>query len=224
MSLTYSPDLAVVSGSNVCTLDSQNAANDVCVRADGSRYNGTPTRNNADNINTGVALATMRLILAYDRLVHPNLSVGLGLGFAWNGASAAGATFLPLHAEGRLGVWLGHDPFARTGVRPFFMLSGGVAQVDAATKVPVLEDGNACGAAVPANTISPCTLPRGMPEQRQQTLTVYRQNGFGFSALAFGLVFMPSARVGLHLAVRGGIAFPSIAAVFAPEGGIDVGY
>jgi hypothetical protein len=223
ISLSYATDLAVVSGSDVCPVDSQNGGHYVCARADGTRYNGAPTPGNADNINTGVALATMRIMLGYDRAFYPNFTLGARIGFAWNGASAPGAAFLPLHAEARFGVWPGRDPFTGT-VRPFFMLSGGVAQVDAKAKVQVLEDGNKCGAANPANTYSPCTLPQGMPEARQQTLTVFRQDGLGFAALAFGIQFMPSTRVGMHLAVRGGVSFPSVAAIFSPELGLDVGF
>jgi hypothetical protein len=224
ISLSYATDLAVVSGSDVCTVDSQNGGHFVCARADGTRYNGAPTLGNADNLNLGVALATMRLMLGYDRAIYPNFSLGARIGFAWNGASAPGAAFLPLYAEARFGIWPGQHPFAGTGVRPFFMLSGGVSQVDAKVKVQVLEDGNKCGAANPSNTYSPCTRPSGMPEARQQTLTVYRQDGLGFAALAFGLQFMPSTRVGMHLAARGGVSFPSVAAIFAPELGLDVGF
>jgi hypothetical protein len=224
INLSYATDLAVVSGSDVCTVDSQNGGHYACARADGTRYNGAPTLGNADDVNTGVALATMRIMLGYDRALYPNFTLGARIGFAWNGANAPGAAFLPLHAEARFGIWPGRSPFTGTGVRPFFMFSGGVAQVDAKVKVQVLEDGNKCGAANPANTYSPCTLPQGMPEARQQTLTVFRQDGLGFAALAFGVQFMPSTRVGMHLAVRGSVSFPSVAAIFSPELGLDVGF
>ena len=226
ISLSFSPDLAVVAGSDVCTPDSQNGSHYVCLRPDGSRYDGNPTLANGDTVNTGVALATMRLMLGYDRVVHTNLTVGARVGFAFNGASGGGSSFVPVHVEARFGVWPGHDPFVGTGVRPFFMLSGGLAQVDAKVKVQVVEDGTKCGAQNPSDTTSPCTLPNsnGVPEARQQTLTVFRQNGLGFAALAFGVQFVPSTRVALHLAVRGAVSFPSVAAVISPEGGIAVGF
>ncbi len=86
-------------------------------------------------------------------------------------------------------------------MRPFFIASGGLAQVDAKVNVQVLEDGVACGAMPPTNTSSPCTTPSsdGTVEKRVQTLTVFKQNGLGFAALSFGLQFAPSTRVTLHL-------------------------
>ncbi len=227
VSLSFSPDLAFVSGSNVCTAQSQSFDHYVCLRPDVTRYLGTPTLNNGDKINAGIAIATMRFMLGYERLVHPNVTVGVRAGFAFDGApSGVGASFLPVHLEGRLGLWPGHDPFAGAGVHPYFMLSGGMAQVDARFSAQVLEDGVACGAATPSNTQSPCTKASsdGTVEQRQQTLTVYKQNGLGFTSLAFGVRFAPSIRVALHLAVRAGVTFPVLAAVLSPEAGLSVGF
>ena len=154
-------------------------------------------------------------MLGYDRLVHPNITLGARVGFAFDGASGGGSSFFPVHVEARLGIWPGHDPFAGRGVRPMILVSGGVEQVDAKVNVPVLEDGNACGANPPSSTTSPCTMPSsdGVVEQRQQTLTVYRQNGLGFAAGTVGVQFAPGARVALHLAVRGSVTFPAVAAV-----------
>jgi hypothetical protein len=228
ITLTFAPDVALVSGSNVCTADSQRSSHYVCLRQDATstRYVGTPTLDNGDDINAGLALATIRIMLGYDRLVHANVTLGLRFGFAFNGASGGGSSFLPVHGEARVGFWPGHDPFAGTGVRPFIFVSGGVAQVDAKVKVQVLEDGAACGAQNPSNTSSPCTQPSsdGTTEPRQQTLTVYRQNGLGFAAATFGVQFAPSTRVAINLGVRFSATFPSVAAVLSPEAGLAVGF
>jgi hypothetical protein len=228
ITLTFAPDVALVSGSNVCTADSQRTAHYVCLRQDAAstRYAGTPTRDNGDDINTGLALGTLRIMLGYDRLVHANVTLGLRVGFAFNGASGGGASFLPFHAEARIGFWPGHEPFADKGVRPFIIASGGVAQVDAKVKVNVLEDGTACGAQNPSDTSSPCTQPSsdGTLEPRQQALTVFRQNGLGFAAATFGVQFAPSTRVAIDLGVRFGATFPSLAAVLSPEAGVAVGF
>lgn len=226
VTVTFSPDLALVSGTDVCTASSQNDDHYVCLRPDGSRYVGTPTVGNGDSINSGLALATLRVMLGYDRVVHPNLTLGLRAGFAFNGASGGGASFLPVHGEARLGIWPGHDPFVGTGVRPFFVVSGGLAQVDSKVSVQVLEDGQACHALNPASTSSACTTPSsdGITEPRQQTLTVFKQNGLGFSSLSFGVQFAPSAKVALHLAARATVTFPVVTAVISPEGGLSVGF
>ena len=230
LTLSFAPDIAIVSGSTVCTGDSQTNGHYYCVRADGTQYAGTPTTDNGDNVNTGAALATMRLTLGYERLVHPNVTIGLRVGFAFNGANTAGGSFLPVHAEGRAGFWLGHDPFGRAGVRPYFFVAGGLAQVDAKVSVQVLEDGTLCGAARPSDTTSPCTVAspgdnlNGVPEKRVQTLTVYKQNGLGFAAIGFGVQFAPTQRVALHLAVRGAATFPVVTGLIAPEAGFSVGF
>jgi hypothetical protein len=226
ITISFAPDLAIVSGSDVCAGQSQAGAHYVCLRNDGTRYVGTPTIGNGDNINTGIAVATLRIMLGYDRLLHPNITLGARVGFAFDGASGGGSSFMPVHGEVRLGIWPGHDPFVGRGVRPMILVSGGIAQVDAKVNVQVLEDGNACGANPPTSTQSPCTTPSsdGVVEQRQQTLTVYRQNGLGFAAATFGVQFAPSTRVGIHLAVRGSVTFPAVAAVLSPEAGMSVGF
>jgi hypothetical protein len=225
ITISFAPDLAYVSGQDVCTQQSQQGSHYACLRADGSRYVGTPTVGNGDQINSGMALGTMRVMLGYDRLVHPNITVGLRAGFAFNGAPSP-ASFLPVHGEARLGIWPGHDPFVGRGVRPMILISGGLAQVDVKVNVPVVEDGTACGAMPPTSTQSPCTTPSsdGVVEQRQQTLTVYRQNGLGFAAATLGVQFAPSTRVALHLALRSSVTFPSVTAVLSPEAGLSVGF
>jgi hypothetical protein len=225
ITISFAPDLAYVSGQDVCTAQSQQSAHYACLRQDGSRYVGTPTLGNGDLINPGLALATLRVMLGYDRLVHPNITVGVRAGFAFNGAPSP-ASFLPVHGEGRLGFWPGHEPFAGRGVRPMIIVSGGVAQVDVKVNVPVLEDGTACGAVPPTSTQAQCNKPSsdGVVEQRQQTLTVYRQNGLGFAAATIGVQFAPSTRVALHLALRTSVTFPSVTAVLSPEAGLSVGF
>jgi hypothetical protein len=233
ISITFSPDFSVVSGSNVCAQDSQANAHYICGRADAtsSRYAGTPTPNNGDNINTGIALSTIRLMLGYDRLLVDNLTLGVRAGFAFNGAGVQGASFLPVHLEARLGAWLRHTPFVAAVVRPYFMLSGGVAQVDTKVPVQVLEDGTACAATPPGKTSSPCTqqapgdnLGGSAVEPRTQTLSAYHQAGLGFGALSFGVQFAPAAAVGLFLAVRGSVTFPVLTGVISPEAGLAIGF
>ena len=226
ISISFGPDVSVVSGANVCSAQNQGSAHYFCVRPDGSRYAGTPTADNADNINTGLGLSTLRLMLGYDRVLVDNLTLGARVGFAFNGGNADGASFVPAHLEGRLGLWTGHAPFARSGVRPFFMLSGGLAQIDTKIKVQILEDGRACGAPIPGDTTSMCTRMStdGVVEPRQQTVTVYRQAGLGFASLMFGVQLAPTARVALHLGVRGSVTFPVVTGVFSPEGGLSIGF
>lgn len=228
ITLSFSPDISIVAGTNVCTKDGQAAGHYVCVRndADRTRYRGTPTLDNGDNINAGVGLATLRVMLAYDRLLGENFTLGARVGFAFNGASGGESSFLPLHLEGRFGYWPGKAPFVGSIVRPYIMISGGLAQIDTKVNVEVLEDGAACGAANPADRQSPCTRPSrdGVIEDRVQTLTVYKQAGLGFGGFTFGVHFAPRPQVALFLAVRGNVTFPVVTGSFSPEGGLSLGF
>src|SRR5690606_10707885 len=112
------------------------------------------------------------------------------------------------------------------GVRPFAFIGGGLAQVDSGVKVEVLEDGKACGAAAPNDPGSACTKPSpdGRTEPRTQTLTAYKQAGRGFATLGIGLAYTPIKNVGLHVAVRGGVTFPVLIGIIAPEAGLTFGF
>ncbi len=228
ITLSFAPDISIVGGTNVCSKDKDGrTSNYVCLRNDttNSLYAGTPTQDNGNNINAGLSISTLRLMLGYDRVIIDNLTLGARVGFAFNGG-AGDAKFLPVHVEGRIGYWPGKRPFAGSIVRPYLMLSGGLAQVDTKVNVEVLEDGVACGATNPKNSTSPCTTksPDGNVEKRIQTLTVYKQAGLGFGALSFGVQFAPTASVALYLAVRGNITFPVVTGVFSPEGGLSLGF
>lgn len=226
VTVTFAPDFGLYSASDVCSLAGQTDEHYVCLREDGSRYQGTPTPGVANNVNLGFVLGTMRVAAQYERVVFDNFTAGLRLGFAFNGASGEGVNFLPVHVEGRIGYSFGKDAFEGKGLRPFAFLSGGLSQVDAKVNVEVLEDGDACGAADPLNNGSPCTTasPDGKIEPRTQKLAAYKQAGNGFASAGFGLAYNPIRNVGLHIAVRGGVTFPVLIGVIAPEAGVTVGF
>ncbi|WP_437601448.1 hypothetical protein WMF28_07620 [Sorangium sp. So ce590] len=223
--LTFSPDVALFSGRDVCSLASQERDNFVCLRGDGTRYDGAPTPGVANDVNLGFALATSRVALAYDRLVLDNLTVGGRVGLAAGGTTDGGATFLPLHLEARAQLFLMARPFEQLGARPFVLAAAGVAQVDAEVDVKVLEDAAACGAD-PASIESPCTRPgqSGRIEERQQTLAATRQAGQGFASLGVGVAYAPLEAVSLNLALRASLTFPAMTTVLSPEVGLSLGF
>lgn len=229
ITLSFSPDLSIVSGDDVCTQESQKTAHYYCARQDQvrSHYVGTPTLGNGDNVNGGIALSTLRLTLGYERLIGDHVTLGARVGFAFNGARGEGASFLPLHAEGRVAFWPTSRPFSDAGVRPFLFVSGGVAQVDTGVKVEVLEDGFACGASVPEDTSSECTEPSGKDgviQPRKQSLSAYKQTGLGFASIGGGVQFAPARGVGINLGVRASLTFPVVSPVISPEAGISLGF
>lgn len=226
--LTFAPDFGLYSANDVCSLAGQTTDHYVCQREDDShsRYVGTPTPGVANNVNLGFVVGTMRVALEYDRVLFRNIWAGARVGFAFNGAGGDGVNFLPLHLEARVGYAIGEDAFEGKGLRPFVFLSGGLAQVDAKVNVEVLEDGDTCGAADPFNNGSPCTKasPDGTIEPRTQRLAAYKQAGNGFVTAGAGLAYNPIRNVGIHLAVRGGVTFPVLIGVIAPEVGVTFGF
>jgi hypothetical protein len=221
ITLSFAPDVSVVSGADVCTRENQDAMHFVCVRQDGTRYLGKPTIGNADNIRTGPALSTLRVLLTYERVVADNVGLGARIGFAFNGATDAGASFLPLHLEGRVAYSIGKKPYDGKGVRPFFFVSGGLAQVDTKVEVQVLEDAKACGKVVNGK----CSNNSGeRAEPQKQTLSAYKQAGQGFAGGGFGLAYMPVAGFSLNLGIRASATFPVVTFVMAPEAGLSLGF
>jgi hypothetical protein len=222
--VTFAPDISIVSGDEVCSAAGQQEDHFVCVREDGSRYLGTPAtgEGSANNVNTGLLLSTLRVALAYDRVLLDNVAAGLRVGFAFNGTSDGGASFLPLHLEARASYWFGAKPFESLGARPFLMVSGGLAQVDSKTDVQVLESDATCGVAdmgVCANA-----SPDGVRERQTQTLTASKQAGQGFVGGGGGITYAPIDAVALHLALRVSVTLPVVTAVFSPEAGASVGF
>ncbi|MBK8257574.1 MAG: hypothetical protein IPK82_33510 [Polyangiaceae bacterium] len=226
VTVTFAPDFGLYSGTDVCMADGLTDNNFVCLRDDDSRYRGNPTLGQGNNVNFGFVLGTMRVAAQYERVIVDNFTLGLRAGFAFNGASGQGVDFLPVHVEGRVGYSFGKDAFEGKGVRPFAFLSGGLAQVDSKVNVQVLEDGLKCGADNPEDINSECEIasPDGRVEPRRQDLQAYKQAGRGFVSIGLGIAYNPLRNVGLHLAVRGGVTFPVVTGVIAPEAGLTFGF
>jgi hypothetical protein len=227
ITLSFGPDLSIVSGENVCTREVRIPEHFVCLREDGTRYVGTPTLNMADNLNTGIGLSTIRLMLGYDRLFGENFTLGGRVGFAFNGATGDRVSFIPLHLEARFSYWPRSRTFTGAVVRPYLFAAAGLAQVDTKVNdVEVLEDGVECEAEDPASTLSPCTKksPDQVLEKRKQTLTVYKQAGTGFAAVGAGIQLAPLPNFGINIGLRGGVSLPVVTAVFSPELGLTLGF
>jgi hypothetical protein len=132
------------SASSACLTQDQYS----CYWSDNSWYNPDPTASDGyppkagkeGEVVGGFGLATTRILVGYDRMILPNVGLGVRLGYAFNGGpqkapadGPKGAAFLPFHAEGRASYWFGNPG----GIRPYLVLAGGVAQVDAKVTVNV---------------------------------------------------------------------------------------
>ncbi|MDC0745479.1 hypothetical protein [Polyangium mundeleinium] len=102
-------------------------------------YEAIPYDKSGGELAGGLAAATTRIFVGYERVFGRNITAGLRAGFVFRGGPQApgGAAFVPIHAEARAAYWFGADPFASAGFRPFLTLGGGLAQVDASVKVTV---------------------------------------------------------------------------------------
>jgi hypothetical protein len=132
LSIAFQQDFLALPGSSTTCAGS----NGYDCFAGSSYYNGIPYVGSGDVVQGGLAAATSRVLLGYDRALG-NFTLGARLGVAFRGGPQTPGfnPFLPVHAEGRAAYWFGHDPFARTGLRPYLVVAGGVAQVDASVQV-----------------------------------------------------------------------------------------
>ncbi len=214
-SVSIEQDIALVSGSDVCSAPSQTDNGYSCFRGDGQQYHGTPLPGTADAISGGVAPATTRILAGYDRVVLPNVTVGARLGYALRGGPKpdGGVAFLPVHAEARVAYWLGRDPFSRVGLRPYVFAAGGLAQVDVKVQVQVRED------------VTVLPIDRIQPDNPdQQTLDAWKKMGQSFGAIGGGVMYATSARSGIVGDLKLMMMFPSSGFVVAPEIGYVVGF
>jgi hypothetical protein len=90
-----------------------------------------------------MALGSKLVLVSYDRVVTPRITLGARLGFASGDrapeAAKTGVPFSPLHAEVRLGYWLTQDPFSGVGLRPYLHLGAGLATVHAKSAVQIYD-------------------------------------------------------------------------------------
>ena len=237
--LSFAPDFAMISGEDVCGFRNSYGDNPpgdafsdsfVCVKnADSDnkrRYLGQPTVGQGNNVNFGFGVATMRLMLGYDRVLIKGLSIGARVGWAFNGTNEDFAEFIPVHAEANMRYTIGANPFAGQVVRPWVFISGGLAQVDTVVDVDVLEDGEACGAADPGSSNSDCTIESAddVIEPRIQTLRAIKQAGLGFAGAGVGVSFVPVDLFEINLGVKFSVTIPVVVPVFSPEIGIGFGF
>jgi hypothetical protein len=170
-----------------------------CFRSDnGSYYSDVPAKGVDDQVLAGFATAPMiRIMVGYDRVVLPNLTVGGRLGYAVSGggpkrpdhgATGAGPSFMPLHVEVRLAYWLGKNVFARKGMRLYGALSGGMSEIDASEAIDV--------------------APPGSGNSRIN-IDAWTKTGLGFAALGPGAMYAFTANGGLVLEAKAIVLFPT---------------
>jgi hypothetical protein len=145
LSIGLQADLLLMPGADDACMGSRHYT---CFRSDGgSYYADIPAAGRDDKVLAGFAPSPMmRILVGYDRAVLQNLTIGGRLGYAFlgggpqrpaNGATPAGASFVPAHVEARIAYWLGKNVLARQGLRFYFVVAGGIMEIDASNPIDV---------------------------------------------------------------------------------------
>jgi hypothetical protein len=164
-----------------------------CFDSHGSYYSALPLVGADDAVSGGPAIATIRVLVGYDRVFGERVMLGGRVGFAFNGGPQrpGGASFLPLHAEARGSLWFGHEPLSRSGFRFFALLAAGAAEVDAGVQVDVY-------ASLQAYRMG-----------QSQNYTAWKKTGLGFAAEGFGAMYAFTPSTGVVLDVKALEMFPT---------------
>lgn len=164
----------------------------VCGSADyacfsgGNEYRGPVWPNNGNRIEGGFAFATRRVLVGFDWLFGKNFQLGARVGVAFSGGPTVGKTnkFMPAHGELRVAYFIGENPLARAGVRPYFALGGGMAEVRSKLEVDLYRDEAA------------------YTKRQAERVDAWRTSGRGFVAPSFGSQFAFSRNTAIALELR----------------------
>jgi hypothetical protein len=195
--------LAVPSATDACA----GGTGYTCFDSHGSYYSAVPLAGADDAVTGGPAIATLRVLAGYDRVLGERVMLGGRLGFAFNGGPQrpGASSFMPLHAEARASLWFGHEPLSRTGFRFFALLAGGAAEVDAGVQVDVYASAQAYRMG------------------QSQNYTAWKKTGLGFAAEGLGTMYAFTPSSGVVLEVKALEMFPTTALGAAVQLGYMIG-
>jgi hypothetical protein len=188
-------------------------------------------------------LATQRLLLSFDRAFTPNITIGARVGYAFGGGPPAGAgpddqnrggggpkatdpvagtKFLPFHLEFRGTYWIGKGALGKKGLRPYVVVGGGLAQVDAKVKVNVAD----CPAALSDADYNNCVAGDksfDTSKTRAYSLDAWRKMGQGFITVGGGAMWAFNPRFGAVLNINLMYMLPTSGPVIQPSIGLEYG-
>jgi hypothetical protein len=176
----------------------------------GAYYADIPVLGRDDKVLGGLANAPMlRILVGYDRVILPNVTVGGRLGYAVfgggpqrpaNGATGAGPSFMPLHIEARAAYWFGKNVFARKGLRFFALLAGGMTEADASEPIDVFSSST-----------------------KQVFVDAWTKTGLGFAALGPGMMYAITPNSGLVVELKVIELFPTAGTAIGAQLGYAIG-
>jgi len=198
LSLHFEQDFLLYSSqSPVCGSNTSPDAKNYSCFQNGAPFNGTIASGPGNEISGGIGRGTIRLLLAFDRVLSSNISLGLRVGYAFGGRPPSTDKFFPLHLELRANYWFGSAPFESSGVRPYLSLSGGMAEVDGKVPVEYYDEGG-----------------------KKNTVDAWRKTGKPFAGLAFGLMIPFAGNNGIVPELRAMQMFGASGTVFD----LSIGY
>ncbi len=210
--LHVAQDFTPVGGEDVCSQDSQANQGYACFENGDTPVLGSsdPVTNKGleGRVESGIAMATTRLLFSYDRAFTPNIAAGARLGYAFRGGptTADRVAFMPFHAELRGTYYI---LSLEQSFRPYVALAGGVAQVD--TKIA---DVQIATRPCPTCPPDPATV---------KTVDVWKKSGQAFAAGSVGAVIGFTENVGAQLNLSGVLLFPSSGFSIQPSLGVVIG-
>lgn len=207
-------DFLMFSGeAGVCGID--RTAELSCFRA-GDRFRDPTvefTAGDGGEVAGGFRPATTRLMIGYERVLFPNISIGARLGYAIGGGPAEpnGAAFVPFHAELRGSYWFA--PLERGRIRPYATVGGGLAQIDSSVTTELV-DRSPVGQ-IPVDA-------QGQPQASR--VTVWKKTGTTFAALGGGAMYPLSDHGGITAELKAVLLFPSSGMSVALQAGYSHGF
>ena len=248
----FAPDLWITSATkNVCGADSTLKGTYTCYQAGQNTINTAPDGPDsqqirplgisegggfAGNVNSGIAMATIRALLSVDYALSPNVTVGGRAGMAFrggppsikykDGAPEQTTKFFPLHIEARAAYWF--KALSMKGLHPYIHIGGGMAQVDGKVTVPAFRHAvtdQGCVQNPGPTTPQPQGCVQISPGQYRKEGTVYyavkydawRKMGQGFGTLGGGVLFPLGDTGGVQVNLNIMFMLPSSGTVLEPS-------
>jgi hypothetical protein len=172
----------------------------------------------------GPAVGPLHLALSLDYFVAKQLSIGMRLGYAFGGNPSDSAKFVPVHAEARMQYF-----FLDGGIRPFLLVAGGYAMMDAPVPNIIVEPNDITqvppdlqGKQAPAGV--DCSVSPEKCKDVVRGVKGYKLVGPGFAALGLGVWFMVGNKAALNLAFKVDFPLPVFSLGFTPELGFKIGF
>lgn len=171
------------------------------------------TAGDAGEVAGGFRPATTRLLIGYDRVLFPNITVGVRLGYAIGGGPAepGGSGFVPFHAELRGAYWFA--PLEVGKVRPYATAGGGLAQIDSSVTTELVDRGPQ--GQIPVDT-------DGQPQASR--VTVWKKTGTTFASLGAGAMYPLNSKSGITAELKGVLLFPSSGMSVSLQAGYSHGF